>query len=195
MVTLWRIRLSLIDRSSYNRSTLSFLKLTTLKTTCIFYGLKGYKKVIWCLYLQLFFTTLKEIGKKVKAIASKNLRPCLWYNQCFSQFWINRRIRLAFRWKLYVSAPTSGDRGLISLIELKKNIELKTHILFLIKTHERTMGCSVKYEQCMFTQNVTRKIRTNVLGIDSKVNALVGIRKYETLLLQIYVSETSELYC
>lgn len=57
------------------------------------------------------------------------------------------------------------------------------------------MGCSVKYKQCMFTQNVTRKIRTNVLGIDSKFNALVGIRKYETLLLQIYVSETSELYC
>ena len=57
------------------------------------------------------------------------------------------------------------------------------------------MGCSLKYEQCMFTQNVTRKIRTNVLGIDSKVNALVGIRKYETLLLQIYLSETSELYC
>lgn len=57
------------------------------------------------------------------------------------------------------------------------------------------MGSSVKYEQCMFTQKVTRKIWTNVLGIDSKVNALVGIRKYETLLLQIYVSETSELYC
>lgn len=143
----------------------------------------------------VIFHYFKRNWKKVKANASKNLRPCLWYNQCFSQFWINRRIRLAFRWKLYVSAPTSGDRGLISLIELKKNIELETHILFLIKTHERTMGCSVKYEQCMFTQNVTRKIRTNVLGIDSKVNALVGIRKYETLLLQIYVSETSDLYC
>lgn len=81
----------------------------------------------------------------------------------------------------------------MSLIEQKKNIELETHILFPIKTHEWTMGCSVKYEGCMFAQNVIRKIRTNVLGIYS-VNALVGIRKYETL-FKIYVSKTSELYC
>jgi len=130
MVTFWRIRLSLIHRNSYNSSTLSFLKLTTFRTTCIFHGLKGYKKVIWCLYLQLFFTTLKEIGKKVKAIASKNLRPCLRSNQCFSQFWINRRIRLAFRWKLYVSAPTSGARGFISLIELKRTSNSKLLFCF-----------------------------------------------------------------
>lgn len=71
MVTFWRIRLSLIHRSSYNSSTLSVLKLTTFRTTCIFYVMKGYKKVTWCLYLQLFFTTLKEIGKKWKLLHLK----------------------------------------------------------------------------------------------------------------------------